>query len=413
MKSVILIIGFLTLAACTKSENKQHPNNPLNLAPQGGDETKKVSLKTESLNNDELQPALDLGKRAIEWLNLVNEKRDTQNRLNLADRMTKNPVPPEKPKVNSTALILERLKIRTSEIPAAMKPYLLEQKDLTDVLPVSDEEFIQSIRGLNGVYQSAVRWIGQRPYLDYYSQNDVYDIRGVYFFKKEIDLENKLNHFSQLDAATQTNYSEWLISLCHNSEVDQSLCRQELDQAQNDLKNPEAVRQFYSKYLQPAENVYNHFFEVENIRTDLLWNADRSIITQDFTNPEIEKIATWFKVNVEEEWQFKGFQLIIQFVQKNEVSPFLEFVKGVTPHVSGETHNKITMDPDYSLDDYDTQWTIRHEFGHVLGFPDCYLEFYDSEKMEMTYYTIEPDNLMCAWGGKLQQSHADELKRVY
>jgi len=52
------------------------------------------------------------------------------------------------------------------------------------------------------------------------------------------------------------------------------------------------------------------------------------------------------------------------------------FEPGVTPHVNGIGGRIITMDANAPLDDYDVSWTIRHEYGHVLGFPDCYVEFY-------------------------------------
>ena len=41
--------------------------------------------------------------------------------------------------------------------------------------------------------------------------------------------------------------------------------------------------------------------------------------------------------------------------------------------------------------------TIAHEIGHVLGFPDCYHEFYDKRKKQVIYYSLdnEIENLMC------------------
>ena len=57
--------------------------------------------------------------------------------------------------------------------------------------------------------------------------------------------------------------------------------------------------------------------------------------------------------------------------------------------------------------------TIRHEYGHVLGFPDCYLEFYDTNLNQMVQYQLDITNLMCSRRVHLQQSHYDEMKRVY
>ncbi|MBC7420283.1 MAG: hypothetical protein H7328_06095 [Bdellovibrio sp.] len=396
------------LSSCTPDSNNQTAPQ---LLPQGGKETLPISDDThpKTLSEIQLQPILDIGKRAVTWLNLVNQNRNIQSRLNLADRTTKNPVPPEKPKVNSVKLLLQKLDERLKIMPDAMKPYLVGQGTLVEIPPVNDDAFIKSIREMNGLYQSAIRLLGQIEWFDYYAEQDVRDIRGYYFFTKEPAAVTELETFSALTDDKKIKYSEWLVGICHNSKISKADCKSELDLAiaQNQASG------FYNKYVDQAKIVYDNFFKVKKMRTDLIWSTDGLTLTQDFILPTLTKITTWLQTNVEEEWKATGFQLLIKFVPQNSVSPFLVFEKGITPHVSGATWNSITMDPDYSLEDYDTQWTIRHEFGHVLGFPDCYLEFYDQDKAEMIYYTIEPDNLMCAWGGKLQPSHVDELKRVY
>ncbi len=55
----------------------------------------------------------------------------------------------------------------------------------------------------------------------------------------------------------------------------------------------------------------------------------------------------------------------------------LYFQKGVTPHVNRLGGNVIIMDAAASIEEYAIRWAIRHEYGHVLGLPDCYFEFYD------------------------------------
>jgi hypothetical protein len=38
--------------------------------------------------------------------------------------------------------------------------------------------------------------------------------------------------------------------------------------------------------------------------------------------------------------------------------------------------------------------TLAHEFGHILGFLDCYAEFWDQEKQELVSYSLH-ENIMC------------------
>jgi hypothetical protein len=81
--------------------------------------------------------------------------------------------------------------------------------------------------------------------------------------------------------------------------------------------------------------------------------------------------------------------------------------------VNGLGGDTITMDANRSLEEYSTRWTIRHEFGHVLGLPDCYIEFYDESRAVMVSYQIDITNLMCSRKGKLQERHVLELRKHY
>src|SRR5439155_5532825 len=86
---------------------------------------------------------------------------------------------------------------------------------------------------------------------------------------------------------------------------------------------------------------------------------------------------------------------------------------GATPHVESAPGSTITMDENSLLSEYDVQWTIRHEYGHVLGFPDCYHEFYDVEEEVFVSYQLDVTNLMCSRRGKLKETHYNELKKAY
>ncbi|OUR96425.1 hypothetical protein A9Q84_08720 [Halobacteriovorax marinus] len=57
--------------------------------------------------------------------------------------------------------------------------------------------------------------------------------------------------------------------------------------------------------------------------------------------------------------------------------------------------------------------TIAHEFGHVLGFRDCYIEYYDTSKEEIIYYELERSqgNLMCSlsYGTNIPKKYSEIL----
>jgi hypothetical protein len=71
------------------------------------------------------------------------------------------------------------------------------------------------------------------------------------------------------------------------------------------------------------------------------------------------------------------------------------------------------MDENEPLTEYLAQWTIRHEFGHLLGFKDCYVEYYDTGLKAMVNYPLDPTNLMCSRLGHLQPQHLEVLKAAY
>lgn len=61
--------------------------------------------------------------------------------------------------------------------------------------------------------------------------------------------------------------------------------------------------------------------------------------------------------------------------------------------------------------------TIAHEFGHTLGFRDCYIEYYDTKSSEVIYYELERDkgNLMCSleFGTKIPEKYLKKVVSKY
>jgi len=89
------------------------------------------------------------------------------------------------------------------------------------------------------------------------------------------------------------------------------------------------------------------------------------------------------------------------------------FQPGVVPHVNGLGGNEIVMDSNQPIEEYESQWTIRHEFGHVIGLPDCYHEFYDVSQQAFVNYQLDITDLMCSRAGNMNERIYNELKRVY
>ncbi|NBY20839.1 hypothetical protein EBQ74_11505 [bacterium] len=138
-----------------------------------------------------------------------------------------------------------------------------------------------------------------------------------------------------------------------------------------------------------------------------------SLLYTPFEKPDSEEVFSFLKENIEDEWRWSGWALKLNFIKGDWNTTHVEFIPGATPHVNGLAGSTITMDANQPLTEYHVRWTIRHEFGHTLGFPDCYVEFYEPNQHEMISYQVDTTNLMCSRRGKLQEKHFLELKRVY
>jgi len=62
-----------------------------------------------------------------------------------------------------------------------------------------------------------------------------------------------------------------------------------------------------------------------------------------------------------------------------------------------------TMFINSQLEGEDLEKVLAHELGHVLGFPDCYLEYYDRKQKQLVYLEVgETTDLMCSLQGKVK-----------
>src|SRR6185312_3661159 len=196
-------------------------------------------------------------------------------------------------------------------------------------------------------------------------------------------------------------------------------CAAEFDQA---VLAKSDLNQFYSSFEAKSKEIYQSFFIIPTIsyRTNLSFATidGMDTFTIPFMNPALPRVLSFVKDNVEAEWTQKSatpWALKLNIVPDDHdgETPHVEFQAGATPHVNELGGNIITMDQNVSLDDYANNWTIRHEFGHVLGFPDCYLEFYDKNQGVIINYQLDITNLMCSRRGHIQDVHYQELKRMY
>jgi hypothetical protein len=363
------------------------------------------------LDSDEqtLQPVLDLGQRNMDFLKFINSHRDPAHQISLTAEATEPASPIESPKVYNVAIALKAYQDLLKELPAPLAEVLTSNTPFPTVLPIPEADYIVWGLKTDRVYQTAARWLTLKPYLDRYIQLRKSDIRGYYYLAKEPGLSEKLAHWPQLEPKVRAQFYGWLVGSCFNS-TPLDRCHQELDAL---IASGRDVNPYYNKYAPLSKQHYDRYFVLSWPRRDVTYSAAHpEVLRIPFIDPQNPRILSYLRDNIEDEWKWNGWNLRMDFGSGNEyLTAHIRWATGVTPHVEGM--NTIVMDQNQPISEYESQWTIRHEFGHILGFPDCYIEFYDMDQAAMVSYQLDISNLMCSRRGRLKQTHFEELKRAY
>lgn len=426
LNSISFVVLAFVFAACTKAASK--PAVAPDIDPEASSQelalqvralkAKQAKKSTADKTEDErqldlalsgpLDAVLKMGERNLAWLKHINSKLPADKVLSFSNKSTMSGYPMDKPSVYSDTLTIQKFNQAKIDMPEEMFKVIFEGQPFTDTPPIDSQKYLEWGLKLDKIYQTAARWLTMQPYLPYLKSRRQEDIRGYYFLSIEPDLENKLNNFKSLPAADHDRLQQWLVLICFNTDANQASC-------EGKLKTAEAngtVLAHFQQYNPAAKAMFEDFFKIDDLRTDLNWNSSAAdVLTFPFKDTNNVTVNDYLKTNIEDEWKWGTWKLVIDFLP--DALTHVVFQAGSTPHVNGLAGSEITMDANAPLTEWDVQWTIRHEFGHTLGFKDCYIEFYDEQKKEMFNYQIDVTNLMCSRQGRLQEQHFNELKRVY
>jgi hypothetical protein len=355
-----------------------------------------------------INEALRLGERLSKWIAKVNELRTSQTAIRLTSPSTRRGIPIDTPNTYSPDIIKKETYGILGELPTAMKEVLTGNFELPTTLPVDDETFITLARRLDRNYQSAARFKSVDQYRSYYIQAASKDVRGYYYLTKNSIGEDDLSDVSRIREDKITPTKNALALICLNNLGNDQLCRSIVNEA---FEN-NTVARFYRKYFPAAKKNWNSFFKIplNARREDIQWSAKRTTIP--FKIPEIPKFIPYLRDNIEDEFRWKNWELVLNFGTLPG-SAYLKFRPGVVPHVDRLGGNEIVMDSNQPIEEYESQWTIRHEFGHVLGLPDCYHEFYDLNAQAYVNYQLDITDLMCSRAGNMNERIFEELKKAY
>lgn len=370
---------------------------------------KSVSEKQNIKADDPaISSTIKLGARLSKWVTLVNANRPEGPAIRLTSPATRHSSPIDKPNIYSPSIIANAVKTTLSEMPESMREVVTGNAELPTTIGMDDETFILHARRLDRNYQSAARYKTVDEFRSEYIQAANSDIRGYYYLTQNKIGVAELTDLTIYPATKLEEIKNALLKLCLNNSKRQSTCKKELDKA---VRNNQ-VAAFYTAHFAKGEQTWKDFFVIPSNgrRSDIQWAGNVAVVP--FNTPELPKFIPYLQNNIEDEFRWKDWGMKIEFGQF-ENGPRLKFVPGVVPHVNGLGGNEIVMDSNQPIEEYESQWTIRHEFGHVIGLPDCYHEFYDVEAKAYVSYQLDITDLMCSRAGNMNERIYLELKKAY
>lgn len=367
-------------------------------------------LKTipKSMKADpEVESAIKLGMRLSAWIAKVNTGRSSETAIRLTSPETRRGIPIDKPNIYNPAIIKKTQEEVLRDMPKSMRDVILGTSEVPGTTGLDDETFITHARLLDRNYQSAARYKSLDAWRSAYIQRAAQDVRGYYYLTSSKITANDLRDTTLIPADKVKPIKDALVGICKNNSS-WGNCSSAIENAWNENKLSDA----FAKYMPGAKKLWDNFFVIPSHapRRDFSWSGNTLKVV--FNTPSIPKFIPYLQDNIEDEFRWNGWGIKMNF-GKYPTGPKLVFEPGVVPHVNGLGGDTITMDSNQPIEEYESQWTIRHEFGHVLGLPDCYHEFYDTELKAYVNYQLDITDLMCSRAGNMKERIYLELKKAY
>lgn len=415
MLSRLILAGLVSCSFSFAAGHNQIPDIPPDATSTQYQAWKRSFTSVLQFNNDGLNEVVNAGERNLNWLTYMNSFR-ANDPISFTDRQSgsRGGYPIDKPSEYSPSLILEKFSKVKGDCPVALREIIFGRASFTKDLPVTLEEYVTFARALDRSYQTALRWRMMQPYLEELGARRTEDVRGFYYLSNMADRADKLAAFNELSEAERNQFRGWLLGLCLNDRRRTlETCRARIDSAIVEREDLEAL---YRSMESAGQRLWNEYFDIPSsaIRDDFTWevlaNGKTRLVTP-FRDPVKPEVRDFVLRNNMEEWQLGNWHLDLVFAPNADVR--IEFIPGATAHVNGLGGNRIVMDANQPLTEWDAQWTIRHEFGHVLGLPDCYVEFYEEERNVIVNYQLDITNIMCSRAGHIKEINVRELERAY
>lgn len=231
-------------------------------------------------------------------------------------------------------------------------------------------------------------------------------------------------HFSELELKKDKDIRPYLISIHNNQVTDENLmsmcqklegeyyCTKEIAI----YKSKNQLEDLKKKYLARFEtDIVNQMFQLAKNHTKFRCNKNENKVVLNL-DLSIEKsnayVGAVAKDSIEKYWKNANVEIKVEIKNTTDEKTInLINIKNSLSHVQSAEPKNVYINEE--LSDNNLSQTLAHEFGHILGFPDCYIEFFNSKKNELIYYELsgKNNNIMCGIKStsKVLDSYLEEL----
>ncbi len=280
---------------------------------------------------------------------------------------------------------------------------------------IDPDEVNDLLRDYNRLLDNASRWNYLQCNLANLENKKKLDVRPYLAY-----VNFKSSHCAVGDQCSEEELSfakDELINLCSISSSSSSryICSLEFEQH----KRAKSLKEFEEHYFQKQKSKYDSFFQINVLNQ---WSCHDRLgktvveIPYFLNNTFLEKIdhdTDFFEGFVERRWGEGEVQIkLIKSDAPSENAVSVQWTQSTVSFVNYSEPKVIHMSEHLAYKEL--MLVFSHELGHVLGFPDCYLEFYEEKEKHSVYYDLDfgADNLMCDthFGAAAPLSYLNQIK---